>query len=39
MRLTNFEIRNAKPDGKAYKLTDGGGLCLLIQPNGSNIYP
>jgi integrase len=38
MRLTNFEIRNAKPDGKAYKLTDGGGLYLLIQPNGSKLW-
>jgi hypothetical protein len=38
MRLTNFEIRNAKPDGKPYKLTDGGGLYLLIQPNGSKLW-
>lgn len=32
--LTNTEINNAKPKNKAYKLSDGGGLFLLIKPNG-----
>jgi hypothetical protein len=30
--LTIKEIDNAKPKDKKYKLADGGGLCLLIQP-------
>ena len=32
--LTSTEINNAKPKNKAYKLFDGGGLFLLIKPNG-----
>ena len=32
--LTSTEINNAKPKNKAYKLSDGGGLFLLIKPNG-----
>jgi len=38
MRLTNFDIKNAKPAEKPYKLADGGGLYLLIQPNGSKLW-
>jgi hypothetical protein len=34
--LTIKEIENAKPKDKKYKLADGGGLCLLIQPWGGN---
>ncbi|MEK6747128.1 MAG: integrase arm-type DNA-binding domain-containing protein [Pseudomonadota bacterium] len=34
MPLTDIAIRTAKPKDKAYKLTDGGGLFLFIQPNG-----
>jgi hypothetical protein len=30
--LTIKEIESAKPKDKKYKLADGGGLCLLIQP-------
>lgn len=35
MPLTDLAIKNAKPKDKAYKLSDGGGLFLWIQPNGS----
>jgi len=35
MPLTDLAIRTAKPKGKAYKLYDGGGLYIGIQPNGS----
>ncbi len=35
MSLTDTAIRKAKPATKPYKLTDGGGLYLLIQPNGA----
>lgn len=35
MKLTDPIIKAAKPKEKAYKLSDGDGLVLLIQPNGS----
>jgi len=35
MPLTDTAIRNAKPRARAYKLTDGRGLTLLIQPSGA----
>ncbi|HEV2695907.1 MAG TPA: integrase arm-type DNA-binding domain-containing protein [Verrucomicrobiae bacterium] len=34
MPLTNTAIRNAKPESKPYKMSDGGGLFLLVQPDG-----
>ena len=34
MRLTETQIKNAKPQEKTYTLSDGGGLYLLINPNG-----
>jgi integrase len=34
-RLTDLAIRNAKPRERPYKLYDGKGLFLLVQPNGS----
>jgi integrase len=33
--LTDIKIRTAKPTEKAYKLFDGGGLYLLINPSGA----
>jgi integrase len=38
MPLTQFAIVNAAPKDKPYKLADGGGLHLLIQPNGSKLW-
>jgi hypothetical protein len=38
MALTIREIENAEPAGKPYKLTDGGGLCLLIAPSGAKLW-
>lgn len=35
MPLTDTAIRNAKPGEKAVKMFDGGGLFLLLNPNGS----
>lgn len=32
--LTNTQIDKAKPQLKGYKLFDGGGLFLLVKPNG-----
>ena len=38
MPLTQFAILNATPKDKPYKLADGGGLHLLVQPNGSKLW-
>jgi integrase len=35
MPLTEISVRNAKPDAKPRKLFDGGGLYLLLNPDGS----
>lgn len=35
MALTDSAIRAAKPQAKPYKMADGGGMFLLINPNGS----
>ena len=35
MPLSDTAIRNAKPGDKPQKLADGGGLYLLLNPNGS----
>jgi hypothetical protein len=32
MPLTHFDIRNTKPADKPFKISDGGGLFLLVQP-------
>ena len=36
--LTDTSIKNAKPKEKPYKLADGGGLYLLVTPNGSRLW-
>jgi integrase len=38
MKLKDITVRNAKPTSKPQKLSDGGGLHLLIQPNGSKLW-
>jgi integrase len=38
MPLTDTAIRNAKPSRKVVKLSDGGGLYLLIQPHGAKLW-
>ena len=38
MPLTDLKIGKAKIDAKAYKLADGGGLFLLVKPNGSRLW-
>lgn len=35
MALSDIAIRKTKPAEKPAKLTDGGGLYLLLNPNGS----
>jgi integrase len=34
-KLTEMAIKKAKPEAKAYKMSDGGGMFLLVQPTGS----
>lgn len=34
-RLTDTQVRNARPGRRQYKLSDGAGLCLVVKPNGS----
>lgn len=38
MPLNARQIDTAKPRDKEYKLTDGGGLYLLIKPNGAKYW-
>lgn len=38
MALTNTAVKAAKPRDKQWKLSDGGGLYLLIHPNGSKYW-
>ena len=35
MPLTDTALRNAKPGLKPQKLFDGGGLFVILNPNGS----
>lgn len=35
MALKDIAVRNAKPAERPYKMADGGGLYLLVNPNGS----
>lgn len=36
--LTDVKVKNAKPREKAYKLADGGGMYLLVEPNGGKYW-
>jgi len=38
MGMSNTQIKNAKPTEKQYKLSDQGGLYLLVRPNGSKVW-
>jgi integrase len=38
MPLTDTEIRRSKPDESPYKLSDGGGLHLLVTPTGGRLW-
>ncbi len=38
MPLNARQIETAKPKEKEYKLTDGGGLYLLVKPNGAKYW-
>ena len=38
MPLTDLNCRTAKANEKPVKMSDGGGLFLLVQPNGSKLW-
>ena len=38
MALSAIEVKGAKPKNKPYKLSDGGGLFILVQPNGAKYW-
>jgi len=38
MHLTDTRVRNAKPQAKAYKLSDGGGMYVLVTPDGARYW-
>ena len=38
MPLSDATVRNAKPAEKPQKLSDGGGLHLLVQPTGGKLW-
>lgn len=37
-KLTEIQIKNAKPKASAYKLYDEGGLLLLVRPTGTKVW-
>lgn len=36
--LTTVRIKSAKPQSRAYKITDSGGLYLLVHTNGAKLW-
>ena len=38
MALNNTQVKNAKPDVRPYKLADGEGMFLAVQPNGGKYW-
>ena len=38
MKLSDPKVKKAKPEATPYKLSDGGGLFVLVQPNGSKYW-
>lgn len=35
---SGIAVRTAKPEAKSYKLADGLGMYLLVQPTGSKLW-
>ncbi len=38
MALTDLQVKQASPKERDWKFSDGGGLYLLIRPNGSKLW-
>jgi integrase len=37
-RLSELEVKHAKPGTKEYRMSDGGGLYLVVKPNGGKLW-
>ena len=37
-RLTEVQVRKAKPRDESYKISDGGWMYLLVHHNGSKYW-
>ena len=37
-KLTATGVKKSKPEGKVYRISDGGGLFLEVRPNGSKYW-
>ncbi len=38
MKLSFLDIKNARPEDKPHRISDGDGLSVQIQPNGHNLW-
>ncbi|MCL1908871.1 MAG: Arm DNA-binding domain-containing protein [Holophagaceae bacterium] len=38
MKLSDINIKRAKPTEKSYKLFDGNGLYLQVEPTGTKVW-
>ena len=38
MYLTDAKLRSLRPRSRPYKVADGGGLFILVKPNGSKLW-
>ena len=38
MKLSDAAVKKAKPEAKAYRMADGGGMYLEVAPNGSKYW-
>ena len=36
--LTDIQVKNSKPKDKPYRLSDGGGMYLLVEPDGAKYW-
>ncbi len=37
-KISELEVKCAKPGKKEYRLSDGGGLYLVVKPNGGKLW-
>jgi len=38
VKLSDAAVKKAKPEAKAYKMADGGGMYLEVMPTGSKYW-
>ena len=38
MALTDLQLKQASPKERDWKLSDGGGLYILVRPNGAKLW-